>query len=195
MSPPGNLPPVGPVEPFAELPTAEFALPGPLRDRLVTAILDGRKVSTASLFAAYEREGVSPPVAGQRSLVVDSDGRGVAVIELTNVTVVPLGDVDIAHVVGEGEGHESVASWRADHERFWRDPDIGEELAGSPIPLNDGTLVVLEKFHVVERLDAHAPVLLQAFQSGSGARVCAGEQGDPSLQLVKPCRAVRAPKG
>lgn len=153
---PGSRPAVSPVEPSAELPIAEFAFPGPLRGRLVTAILDGRKVSTTGLLAGYERGGEPLPVAGQRSVVVDSDGRGAAVIGLTSVTVVPLGDVDIAHVIDEGEGHESVAAWRSDHERFWRSPDVREELGVPAFTVDDGTSVVLERFTVLERLKPRA---------------------------------------
>lgn len=39
----------------AELPKAEFAFPGPLRDRLVAAVLDGSKTATTGLVAEYER--------------------------------------------------------------------------------------------------------------------------------------------
>jgi hypothetical protein len=37
---------------MTELPTVEFAFPGPLRDRLVAAILDGTKTSTTGLLIA-----------------------------------------------------------------------------------------------------------------------------------------------
>ncbi|RMI41608.1 ASCH domain-containing protein [Actinomadura harenae] len=49
-------------------------------------------------------------------MVIDSDKRPVAVIEFTQVRVVPLGQVDLAHVVDEGEGGTSVAEWRACHD-------------------------------------------------------------------------------
>ena len=39
-----------------DLPRAEFAFPGPLRDRLVPAILSGAKTTTSGLVLAYERE-------------------------------------------------------------------------------------------------------------------------------------------
>ena len=40
-----------------DLPIAEFAFPGPLRDQLVAAILDGTKTTTTGLVADYEHEG------------------------------------------------------------------------------------------------------------------------------------------
>ncbi|MFE4913448.1 ASCH domain-containing protein, partial [Streptomyces sp. NPDC056652] len=107
----------------ATLPRAEFAFPGPLRDRLVRAILDGSKTTTTGLLVDYEHEGEPLPRAGSRAVVVDSHDRPVAVIEVTGVRVVPLGQVDLAHVLDEGEGYADVAAWRAGHERFWH----GEE--------------------------------------------------------------------
>ena len=37
-------------------PIAEFAFPGPLRDRLIAAILDGTKTSTSSTLLEYSTE-------------------------------------------------------------------------------------------------------------------------------------------
>lgn len=111
-----------------DLPTAEFAFPGPLRDRLVAAILSGAKTSTSSLVLAYERENGALPEVGQPSAVVDSAGRRVAVIELIEVRVVRLADVDLQHVLDEGEGDESVAQWRSGHEEFWHSAEARAEL-------------------------------------------------------------------
>ena len=94
-----------------DLPRAEFAFPGPLRDQLVAAILSGAKTSTSGLVRAYERENELLPRVGQMSAVVDSEDRRVAAIELTEVRVVRLADVDLQHVLDEGEGDVSVAQW------------------------------------------------------------------------------------
>lgn len=124
------------------LPVSEFAFPGELRDRLVAAILRGEKTSTSTLLADYERDGDSLPEVGSRSVVIDSDGRPVAVIETTEVCVLPLGAVDLAFARDEGEGFESVAAWRAAHERFW-----ASYLPGAR--LDDTTPVVAERFRLV----------------------------------------------
>ncbi|MDH6126410.1 ASCH domain-containing protein [Kitasatospora sp. GP82] len=131
------------------LPTACFAFPGPLRDRLVAAILDGSKTSTTGLLAEYEQADEPLPQVGSRSAVVDSADRPVAVIEVTGVRVVPLAEVDLAHAVDEGEGHTSVAQWRADHERFWHSPDLRAALGDAAFTVDDTTPVVLERFQLV----------------------------------------------
>ncbi|MGK5640080.1 ASCH domain-containing protein [Streptomyces sp. URMC 126] len=140
------------MRPAPDLPRVEFAFPGPLRDRLVAAVLDGTKTSTTGLVADYEHEGEPLPRAGERSVVVDSDDRPVAVIETTDVRVVPLSDVDFAHVVDEGEGDASVAEWRANHESFWHSTDMRAALEEPDFTVDDSTLTVLQRFRLVADL-------------------------------------------
>lgn len=131
------------------LPTAEFAFPGPVRDKLVAAILGGAKTSTTGLVAEYEHCGEALPRVGARSAVVDSDNRPVAVIEVTEVRVVALADVDLAHALDEGEGHTTVAEWRADHETFWHSAELRAAMDDPAFTVDDATPVVLERFRVV----------------------------------------------
>ncbi|MFI6897306.1 ASCH domain-containing protein [Streptomyces sp. NPDC050256] len=130
-----------------------LAFPGPLRDRLVAAVLDGRKVSTTGLFAEYQVEREDPPPVGERSALIDSDGREIAVLEITEVRVLRLGDVDLQHVLDEGEDDTSVAGWREGHERFWHSEEMREALGDPEFTVDDDTLVVAERFRVVEMLE------------------------------------------
>ncbi|GAA4712726.1 ASCH domain-containing protein [Phytohabitans rumicis] len=132
-----------------DLPTFEFAFPGPLRDKLVAAVLDGTKTTTTGLLQDYEIDDEPLPVVGTRSAVIDSAGRPVAVIELTEVRVSRLGDVDLDHARGEGEGHDSVAAWRAGHENFWHGPDYRGWLGDQDFTVDDDTPAVLERFELV----------------------------------------------
>ncbi|WP_037311896.1 ASCH domain-containing protein [Amycolatopsis orientalis] len=137
---------------FASMPRAEFAFPGPLRDQLVTAILNGSKTSTTGLVVDYEHEGEPLPEVGSRSVVIDSDDRPVAVIEVTGVRVVPLAQVDLAHVVDEGEGDASMAEWRASHERFWHSAETRAALEDPEFTVDDTTLAVLQRFRLITDL-------------------------------------------
>ncbi|MDQ2811391.1 MAG: ASCH domain-containing protein [Actinomycetota bacterium] len=137
---------------LASMPRAEFAFPGPLRDQLVAAILSGSKTSTTGLLVAYEHEGEPLPAVGSRSVVVDSGDRPVAIIEVTGVHVVPLAQVDLAHVVDEGEGDTSVAEWRTGHERFWHSEEMRVALADPEFTVDDMTLAVLERFRLITDL-------------------------------------------
>ncbi|MET9650295.1 ASCH domain-containing protein [Streptomyces sp. NPDC006460] len=129
-----------------------LAFPGPLRDRLVAAVLSGEKVSTTGLLAEWTVEDEELPEVGERSALVDSDGREVAVVEVTEVRVLPLGEVDLRHAVDEGEGYSSVAAWREAHERFWHSDEMREGLGDPGFTVDDATLLVAERFRVVERL-------------------------------------------
>jgi uncharacterized protein YhfF len=108
----------------------------PLRRELVAAVLRGEKTATAGL------HGDDPlPQVGDRFLLLDYDDRPVAVVETTDVRVLRVDEVDLAFARDEGEGFETVAAWREAHERFWSDREI-----------RDDTLVVAERFRLVERL-------------------------------------------
>ncbi|MFF8941912.1 ASCH domain-containing protein [Streptomyces sp. NPDC014864] len=137
---------------IASMPRAEFAFPGSLRDQLVAAILNGSKTSTTGLVVDYEREGEPLPEVGKRSVVIDSDDRPVAVIEVTGVRVAPLAQVDLAHVVDEGEGDTSVAEWREGHERFWHSEEMRAALDDPDFTVDDTTLAVLECFRLIADL-------------------------------------------
>jgi len=128
---------------------AEFAFPGPLRDELVAAIVSGAKTTTTGLVADYEHEGEPLPRPGERAVVIDSAGEPVTVIETINVRVIRLADVDLAHALGEGEGYDSVAGWRAAHERFWHSDELRAALDDPDFTVDDDTLVVAEEFRLV----------------------------------------------
>ena len=137
---------------IAALPKSEFAFPGPLRDRLVAAILDGTKTSTTGLVADYEHEGEPLPEVGERAVVIDSSERPVAVIETTEVRVVPLSQVDLEHVIDEGEGDRSIAEWRTNHEAFWHSAEMREAMDDPAFTVDDATSAVLQRFRLASDL-------------------------------------------
>ena len=130
-----------------QLPIVEFAFPGPLRDRLVIAILAGRKTATTSLLHEYEVGNEPLPVVGNRGAVIDSGGQRVAVIHTTAVRILPLRDVPLDHVLAEGEGYVTVTDWLVGHTGFWSSEPMKAEL-GEDFTITDSSLVVLEQFRV-----------------------------------------------
>jgi hypothetical protein len=87
------------------------------------------------------------------------------VIELTEVRVVPISAVDDEYARAEGRGYADAAEWRRAHEDFFRSEGIAEFLGATPV-IDDGTLVVTERFRVSypwTRLNCWAPVLLQVY--------------------------------
>lgn len=128
------------------LPNFELAYPGPLRDQLVSAVLSGVKTSTSSLLAEYDPGEDDPlPEVGQRGVLVDSGHRPVGIVEIAEVRLLPLSQVDLAFAREEGEGYESVASWREAHERYWAEH-------AADVTLDDTTIVVTQRFRLVHRI-------------------------------------------
>ena len=130
------------------LPELELAFPGPLRDSGLAAILSGAKTAMTALLQAIEHAGEPVPQAGERFAVLDSAGKRAAVIELTEVRVVPISAVDDEYALAEGRGYRDRAEWRAAHEDFFRSEGIREFLGAEP-EMNDDTLVVTERFRLI----------------------------------------------
>ena len=136
-----------------DLPAWGFAFPGPLRDELTALALAGTKTTTAGLFAEMEADGEAVSAPGDREILLDSDLRPVALIETVDCRIVRLADVDDRHAIDEGEGYADAAAFRISHERFWNGylDDLRARL-GPEFTIDDDTLVVLQRFRVVERL-------------------------------------------
>jgi uncharacterized protein YhfF len=98
--------------------------------------LRGEKTATAGLYG--EDEPLSAP--GDRYVVEDELGVRRAIIEVTEVRVLPAREIDLQFARDEGEGFESVQEWHDAHERFF-------ERAIEP-----DTLIDAVRFRVVERL-------------------------------------------
>ena len=148
MSGPVEHPTISAAE-VAGLPTTNFAFPGPLRDRLNAAILDGSKTSTTSLVLEYRLEDEPFPQVGRRVVALGSDARPLVVIETTEVGFARLGDVDLQHALDEGEGYASVAEWRVGHEKFWHSDEMRRFLGDPAFEVDDDTEALLERFRVV----------------------------------------------
>lgn len=127
-----------------------FAFPGPERDGLVEAVLRGEKTATTSLLAEWEDGGDELPAVGDRRAVLDSDDRAVAVVELTAVDTIRLGDADHSLALEEGEGFKSVTEWRREHERFWLEQVIPRLSGPLAITVTDETPIVVERFKLAD---------------------------------------------
>jgi uncharacterized protein YhfF len=103
--------------------------------------------------------------------VIDSAGDPVTLIEVVAARVVRIGDVDLAHAIGEGEGYASIADWRAGHEAFWHSAEMRESLGDPSFTVNDDTLAVATMFRVVAgEADLDLAALLRQARAAAGAR-------------------------
>jgi uncharacterized protein YhfF len=140
---------------LAELQAWGFGFPGQLRDELTALALAGTKTTTAGLLVETELEGEVLPFAGMREVLLDSDERPVAVIETVDCRVSRLADVDDRHAIDEGEGYANAAEFRVAHEEFWNRylEDLRSSLGDPTFTIDDDTMIVLQRFKIVERLD------------------------------------------
>jgi uncharacterized protein YhfF len=99
-------------------------------------VLRGEKTATAGLPEPAEAHGTQ----GDRCLLLGFDDEPVGIVELTEVRVVPAGEIDLRFARDEGEGFESVEDWRVAHERFFEQP------------IDADTQIVAIRFRLVERL-------------------------------------------
>lgn len=137
---------------YASLPAFELGFPGELRDRLTAAVFAGEKTTTSCLYFEFDLDGEAVPRVGERAAMLDSAGRPVAVVELTETRVVPLGEVDRRHALDEGEGFAGVEEWRRAHEEFWHSAQYREAVGLPGFVVDDATLVFAQRFRVVADL-------------------------------------------
>jgi uncharacterized protein YhfF len=119
----------------------ELGTPGAMREKLNALVVAGRKTATAALLVEdYEAEGEVLEEVGERLVLVDDLLRGLAILEVDNVEVLPFAAVPWDFADAEGEGFTSIDGWRSGHLRFW-------QTSGTQV--SDTTSIVCLRFHVV----------------------------------------------
>jgi uncharacterized protein YhfF len=139
---------------FRGMQVCGFGQPGSdLRRELVDLVLAGTKQATAGLLVEYELDGDIVPYPGLREAVISGDGRFVGVIETTDCQVLRMGDVNADFARAEGEGFADAAEWRAAHERYFGGylDELRERMGDPHWTLDDDTLIVCQRFRLVER--------------------------------------------
>lgn len=133
-------------------PTALESVPPPVwsfgtdaeqADALLRLVLDGTKTATASARWDFDREDEQLPQVGNLSILLDGAGHPRALLETTQVDVVPFDEVDAEHARLEGEGDLSLEGWRVAQERFFT------ETAAHGRGFRRDMPIVCERFRVV----------------------------------------------
>lgn len=115
-----------------------------MADELAQLVLDGTKTATASNYILYELENEPLPQVGLHNIILDGDGKAVAVAETITVEVVPFNEVTERQAYLEGEGDRTLSYWREVHEAFYTRElkEINQDFKGT-------MLVVCETFRVL----------------------------------------------
>lgn len=115
-----------------------------MADELAALVLDGTKTATASNYLAYE-EHEPLPYVGLHNIILDGEGRAVAIVETTSVEIVPFKEVTAEHAYLEGEGERSLEFWRDEHELFFK-----KELIEVNQDFHDQIPIVCEQFRLLK---------------------------------------------
>jgi uncharacterized protein YhfF len=102
-----------------------------LADRLGALVLAGVKTATCSALWEWQASGDPLPQAGLLTVVLDSQGRPLAVTETTEVRILAFNRVDEAFAREEGEGDRTLSCWRQAHWSYFQRtlPRIGRSAA------------------------------------------------------------------
>lgn len=134
-------------------PAATFGYDGDggLGDRLLEAVLNGKKTATSSLAVEY-RTGEALPRAGRQSKLIDHAGRSHGRIETTRVRIIALDEVGDDVARDEGEDFADAAEWRRAHEAFWGETieAIRDSAGDSTWEPRDSEPVVVEWFRFLD---------------------------------------------
>ncbi|MGX7030333.1 ASCH domain-containing protein [Vagococcus zengguangii] len=108
-------------------------------DELGELVLQGIKTATSSALDAYQKANEPIPTVKENTYDILLDGRGkpIAILKITNVSVITFNQITPEFAYKEGEGDRSLAYWREVHQDFWG-ADYEEEMG-----------VVCEEFQVV----------------------------------------------
>ncbi|MEI3607393.1 ASCH domain-containing protein [Pseudogracilibacillus sp. SE30717A] len=115
-----------------------------MADELAELVLSGIKTATASNYILYELENEKLPYPGLFNIILNGNEEAVAIIETTDIEIIPFNKVTEEHAYLEGEGDRSLDYWRDVHEKFFE-----EEFSSINQTFDETMLVVCERFKVV----------------------------------------------
>lgn len=116
-----------------------------MADSLGKLVTKGNKRATAGLAADYEAEQEPLPEAGEVSVILDGDGKPMAVIRTTEVIILPFREVTEEMAAEEGEGDLSLAYWQKEHKKYFSRScrDLG-------LQFSEELEVVFERFELLK---------------------------------------------
>jgi uncharacterized protein YhfF len=122
---------------WKELETFSFGDSPEMADRLLDCVLNGNKRATCWSTADGQQTEV-----GKQMVVLNGKGEPAAIIETVELTSRRYCDVDLQFALDEGEGDETLDSWRNGHQDYF------ERNGG----FSDEMLLWCERFALVGRI-------------------------------------------
>ncbi|MGF9725606.1 ASCH domain-containing protein [Bacillus safensis] len=113
-------------------------------DHLLDLVKQGKKTATCSGHLFYEKEQEPLPQPGQYAVILDSQEKPKAIIEITQVDVMPMNEVPESFAQAEGEGDLSYDYWYREHKEFFT-----EALQSYGLDFKEDMLLVCERFKLI----------------------------------------------
>ena len=124
---------------------------GPEAESLLSRVLDGSRIATATLLAQLVAADLDVPRVGDLSIVTDASGEPKAVLRTTSVEVVPFDQVTAEHAVAEDGAGATLDGWVAEHQT-----SFAAVLGDAFTPSSE---VVLEQFEIIYPTSGPTPAV------------------------------------
>jgi uncharacterized protein YhfF len=111
---------------------------------LAHLVIAGKKFATGSLAAVNEIKPEEAPIPDGYSVVTDFHGEPMCVIQTTEIRHLPFSEVDPQFAADEGEGDQSLESWREAHCNYFT-----REAADLGLEFDEQSLVCCERFKLL----------------------------------------------
>lgn len=111
-------------------------------DWLADLVVEGKKTATCSAYVSYEVEKETLPYVGQYNIVLDAKEEPVAIIRVTEVSIMPMNRVPVNFALAEGEG--DYDDWWNAHEQFFKN-----ELGVYGLEYSESMKLVCERFETI----------------------------------------------
>ncbi len=113
-------------------------------DRLASLCLAGIKTATSSVYETFELDDMKVPEVGDYSIILDSEETPLFIIKDINVEIKKFSEIDADFAQKEGEGDQSLESWRKVHEKRFK-----EKCDEYGIDFSENTLILCEEFEII----------------------------------------------
>ncbi len=111
---------------------------------LAKLVISGKKIATASLVEVNELQPETAPIADGYSVVTDFEDNPLCIIQTSEIRHLPFNEVDAQFAFDEGEGDQTLESWRNAHWRYFT-----KEAAELKIEFNEYSLICCERFKLL----------------------------------------------
>ncbi|QHJ69900.1 ASCH domain-containing protein [Planococcus halotolerans] len=111
-------------------------------DWLADLVVEGKKTATCSAHVYYEIENEPLPHVGQYNIVLDAKEEPVAIIRVTEVSMMPMNEVPVEFALAEGEG--DFEFWWNAHKNFFK-----SELGKLGLEYSESMQLVCERFETL----------------------------------------------